>query len=126
MKKEKANILNQIALTLTRHYDSVYYVEIDTNRYTEVVALQEFADIAGDERGLLGIGIGSTRGHMLLPEAIAEFRRGHPGVDVRIREGENDEVVEDLRTGRIDLAIATIPEGMAGIEARPLRREQSP
>ena len=91
---------------------------------THRALLQEFADIAGDERGLLGIGIGSTRGHMLLPEAIAEFRRGHPGVDVRIREGENDEVVEDLRTGRIDLAIATIPDGMAGIEARPLRREQ--
>ena len=86
--------------------------------------LQEFADIAGDERGLLGIGIGSTRGHMLLPEAIASFRRDHPGVDVLIREGENDEVVEDLRTGRVDLAVATVPEGMAGIEVRPLRREQ--
>ena len=86
--------------------------------------VQEFADIAGDERGLLGIGIGSTRGHMLLPEAIASFRRDHPGVDVLIREGENDEVVEDLRTGRVDLAIATVPEGMAGIEVQPLRREQ--
>lgn len=86
--------------------------------------LQEFADIAGDERGLLSLGIGSTRGHMLLPEAIAAFRRDHPGVDVHIREGENDEVVEELRTGRIDLAVTTIPEGMSGIEVRPLRREQ--
>ncbi|MBQ5383007.1 MAG: diguanylate cyclase [Treponema sp.] len=51
MKKEKANILNQIALTLTRHYDSVYYVEIDTNRYTEVVALQEFEDMMIPKQG---------------------------------------------------------------------------
>ena len=86
--------------------------------------IQEFADIAGDERGLLGVGIGSTRGHMLLPETIASFRRAHPGVDVLIREGENDEVIEDLRTGRVDIAVATVPEGMAGIEVRPLRREQ--
>ena len=86
--------------------------------------LQEFADIAGDERGLLGVGIGSTRGHLLLPEAIARFKDDHPGVDVHIREGENDEVIEDLRTGRIDLAVATIPEGMAGIECLPLRHEQ--
>ena len=86
--------------------------------------MHEFADIAGDERGLLGIGIGSTRGHMLLPAAIARFKQSHPGVDVIIREGENDEVVENLRTGRVDLAVATIPEGMAGIETRPLRRER--
>ena len=86
--------------------------------------IQEFADIAGDERGLWGVGIGSTRGHMLLPEAIASFRRAHPGVGGLIREGENDEVVEDLRTGRVDIAVATVPEGMAGIEVRPLRREQ--
>ena len=86
--------------------------------------LQEFADIAGDERGLLAIGIGSTRGHMLLPAAIERFRRAHPRVDVLIREGENDEVIEDLRTGRVDMAVATVPEDMAGIETRPLRREQ--
>ena len=91
---------------------------------THRALMQEFADIAGDERGLLGIGIGSTRGHMLLPMAIANFRSLHPGVDVLIQEGENDEIIEYLRTGRVDLVIATIPEGMAGIEVRQLRREK--
>ncbi len=39
---ERENILNQIALTLTKHYDSVYYVEIETSHYTEIVAMKEF------------------------------------------------------------------------------------
>ena len=85
---------------------------------------QEFADIAGDERGLLGIGIGSTRGHLLLPQVIAAFRRKHPGVDVLISEGENDEIIEALRTGQVDMVVATIPEGMPGIVVRSLRRER--
>lgn len=85
---------------------------------------QEFADIAGDERGLLAVGIGSTRGHLMLPQAIASFRRQRPGVDVRIEEGENEEIIESLRTGRIDMAVATVPSGMVGIEVRPLRSEQ--
>ena len=85
---------------------------------------QEFADIAGDERGLLAVGIGSTRGHLLLPQTIAEFRRAHPGVDIRIDEGENDEILEALRTGAIDMAVATVPEGMPGVEVRPVRSEQ--
>ena len=85
---------------------------------------QEFADIAGDERGMLAVGIGSTRGHLLLPQVIASFRRRHPGVDLRIDEGENDEIIEWLRTGQIDMAVASIPEGMSGVEVIPLRHEQ--
>ena len=86
--------------------------------------MQEFADIAGDEQGLLAIGIGSTRGHLLLPQVIASFRAQHPGVDVIIQEGENDEILEELRTGQVDMAVATVPAGTAGLEVRPLRHEQ--
>ena len=86
--------------------------------------LQEFADIAGDVRGQLAVGIGSTRGHLLLPQVIAAFRARRPGVDVRIGEGENDEILEALRTGQIDMAVATVPQDMPGIVTRPLRQEQ--
>lgn len=85
---------------------------------------QEFADIAGDERGQLAVAIGSTRGRILLPKVIARFREIHPGVDVRIDEGDNDEIVEWLRTGQTDMAVATVPASMRDIERRPLRSEQ--
>ena len=85
---------------------------------------QEFADIAGDEQGLLGVGIASTRGRLLMPRAIAAFREQKPGVRVLIDEEENEEIVEALREGRVDLAVATVPAGMPGFEVRLLRTEQ--
>ena len=55
---------------------------------------QEFADISGDERGLLAVGIASTRGRLLLPRAIAAFRELKPGVRIMVEEDENENLVE--------------------------------
>lgn len=85
---------------------------------------QEFADIAGDAQGLLSVGIASTRGRLLMPEAISEFRRRKPGVRVLIDEAENEDIVDSLREGRVDMAVATFPNNLPGIEVRLLRTEQ--
>lgn len=85
---------------------------------------QEFADIAGDAQGLLVVGIASTRGRLLMPRAITAFRERKPGVRIVIDEGENEELVEALREGRVDMAVATFPAGVAGLEVRLLRTEQ--
>lgn len=84
---------------------------------------QEFADIAGDAQGLLGVGIASTRGRLLMPRAIAAFRQQKPGVRVQIVEEENEELIEALREGRVDMAVATVPATAAGLEVRLLRTE---
>ena len=42
---------NQIALTLAGHYDSVFYVEIETGRYKEFVPTQLFTELAIPESG---------------------------------------------------------------------------
>lgn len=85
---------------------------------------QEFADIAGDAQGLLGVGIASTRGRLLMPRAITAFRERKPGVHVVIDEAENEELVEALREGRVDMAVATVPDNIPGLEVRLLRTEQ--
>lgn len=85
---------------------------------------QEFADIAGDAQGLLAVGIASTRGRLLMPRAISVFRERKPGVRVRIDEAENEELVEALREGRVDMAVATVPSSASGLEVRLLRTEQ--
>ena len=85
---------------------------------------QEFADISGDERGLLAVGIASTRGRLLLPRAIAAFRELKPGVRIMVEEDENENLVEALREGRVDMTVATIPTNAAGLEVRLLRTEQ--
>ena len=113
----------KVPLTLTYAGDVLlgYARRIETDRRSME---QEFADIAGDAQGLLGVGIASTRGRLLMPRAIAEFRLRKPGVRVKIDEAENEELVEALREGRVDMAVATFPANVAGLEVRLLRTEQ--
>jgi len=113
----------KVPLTLTYAGEVLlrYARRIDTDHRALV---QEFADIAGDTQGLLRVGIGSTRGRLLMPQTIASFRATKPGVRVEVVEEENDEIVESLREGRIDLAVATVPQSTAGLEVSLLRTEQ--
>lgn len=85
---------------------------------------QEFLDISRDERGLLGVGVASTRGHMLMPATIARFQREHPGINVLLHESENQELVSLLKEGRVDLAVATVPDDEPGLVVRRLCREK--
>lgn len=85
---------------------------------------REFSDIAGDVDGLLSVGIASTRGRLLMPPAIEEFRKRKPGVRVVVEEAENEDLVEALREGRVDMTVATFPPGIPGLEVRLLRTEQ--
>lgn len=91
---------------------------------TRRVMDQEFADLAKDERGLLGIGIAATRGHMLMPEALSIFQEAHPGIDAEIIEEENRELIELLREGRVDVVVATVPENLPGFTVRHLYDEE--
>lgn len=85
---------------------------------------QEFADIAGDVQGLLAVGVASTRGHLLMPRAISEFAKTHPRVAMRLHEAENDELIEVLQEGRVDMVLATVPENAPGLVVRHLRTER--
>jgi DNA-binding transcriptional LysR family regulator len=85
---------------------------------------QEFRDIAHDERGCLRVGVTSTRGHIIMPRAIAMFQRSHPGISFELYEGENDELVDLLEDGWLDMAVATIPRDEPGIVVRNLVREE--
>ena len=91
---------------------------------TRRVMDQEFLDLAKDERGLLGIGIAATRGHMLLPEALKRFQEAHPGIDAVITEEENQALIELLREGRVDMVVATVPENLSGFTVRHLYDEK--
>lgn len=113
----------KVPLTLTYAGEVLlgYARRIETDRRAME---QEFADIAGDAQGLLGVGIASTRGRLLMPRAIAAFRERKPGVRILIEEEENEGLVEALREGRVDMAVATIPPNVPGLEVRLLRTEQ--
>lgn len=76
-------------------------------------AVGEVADVI---RGRLTVGM--VVGCTVTPffEALAEFHRAHPGVEISLLEGNSDRLVEQVRAGATDLAIvgvgSAVPEGL--------------
>lgn len=84
---------------------------------------QEFRDISGDQRGLLRVGVASTRGHIIMPDAIARFQADNPKITVSLYEDENQDLVQMLREGRLEMVVATVDEGEPGIVVSKLYDE---
>ncbi|WP_263139645.1 LysR family transcriptional regulator [Pseudomonas alcaligenes] len=55
--------------------------------------------------GQVDIGCFETVAPLYLPRLIAGFRQRFPGVEIRLQDGEQQELVQGLTSGRFDLAI---------------------
>lgn len=67
------------------------------------------AQVAGLHAGEVRVGAGTTVCTYLLPPALSEFRRLHPGIRLTLREVTTDEGLGALEAGEIDLCIVTPP-----------------
>ncbi|WP_040262628.1 LysR substrate-binding domain-containing protein [Pseudomonas massiliensis] len=76
--------------------------------------------------GQIDIGCFETVAPLYLPRLIAGFRDRWPGVEIRIRDGEQQELVQALTAGSIDLAILYEHELDATIETVSLMPPQQP
>lgn len=76
-------------------------------------ARQVVADTAGLVRGHVSVGVAGSLSAIDVPGLLAGFHRAHPGVEVTLTEDRRDELVEAVRAGRLDLALAGHP-GDAG------------
>ncbi|MFD5828975.1 LysR family transcriptional regulator [Lentzea sp. NPDC060358] len=65
------------------------------------------AAVQGLLRGTLAVGSLQCLHVVHLPAVLARFHEVHPGVELRMRQSGNAELVEDVRAGRLDLAFAT-------------------
>lgn len=68
------------------------------------VAEAELGAIAALEAGHLRVGTYSSVGATLIVQAVAAFRKSHPGVKLSLLEAGRDRLVEEVRTGELDLA----------------------
>ena len=64
------------------------------------------------QAGRLRLAAFATAGAALVPRALSRFRDEHPGVELDLMMVETDEALDDLRAGRLDLAV--IAEDAAG------------
>ncbi len=60
----------------------------------------------------------------VFPTLIKEFRRVHPGVEVKLSPGATPRLVRQLRTGSADLGLLTLPADDPSLVAEPVIREE--
>ncbi len=82
------------------------------------------ADISGEERGELRIGVSYTRGQAILPQVLPRFKREHPRIDISLRESSSKELEDFLRHGEIDMMIGFLPIMLETVETLELARER--
>lgn len=116
-------VVRRVPLELT--YAGEVFLDYAARFDRQMTALrQEFCDIAGNQRGVLRLGIAFTRGRAILPSLIAAFQSRFPHIDIRLTEDANDALHRSLLQGDIDLAIANFPDTLSGICLRDYYREE--
>ena len=82
------------------------------------------AQLASSLRGSLRLCATETVTDHLLPPALAELRRGRPGVQVTVEMLGTDDAVAQVVSGEVDLAIVVLPLADSRLEIRPLLKEE--
>jgi DNA-binding transcriptional LysR family regulator len=72
-------------------------------------AKEAVAAVQGLLRGSLSIGSLQCLHAIHLPTLLSRFLGEHPGLEIRLRQGGSDELVEHVRAGRLDIAFVSRP-----------------
>lgn len=91
----------------------------EAQRVKEVVS-----DETGNLNGSLRIGILPTIAPYIVPDFIFRFKKSYPNVNLYIEEKELKSLMQELRYGNIDLAIATYTENAGDILEIPMYIEK--
>lgn len=70
--------------------------------------------------GHITVGCVHTIGLFTIPELLAEFAREHPLVKINVKTGNNQETINMLLHGEVDLGLITTPFVHERLECRPL------
>ncbi|VTS08646.1 LysR family transcriptional regulator [Tuwongella immobilis] len=84
-------------------------------------AVQDLVTLRG---GRLSIGAIPSVSAMLLPEAIAAFRREHPQVELALAEDTSRQVAQWVESGRVELGIVQLPTQGGSFHETLLFRER--
>ncbi len=76
--------------------------------------------LAAGAAGCLRVGTYQSVGARILPEVLRRFADAYPDVDVQLTEGEDDELLNGVETGELDLAFAMLPMPEGPFQAQEL------
>ncbi|MEM9029366.1 MAG: LysR substrate-binding domain-containing protein [Pseudomonadota bacterium] len=72
---------------------------------------QRIRALDGEMRGQLVIASLMSIAHQVLPAALVQFRKRHPKMLIRVREGFGPQVTEDVHSGIVDIGIGNASSG---------------
>ena len=73
--------------------------------------------------GQLTLGGGMTVCMYVFPPLVSEYRRAHPGVEIKVVTGGTPRLLRKLRAASIDLALLTLPIDDRSLQVEPVWRE---
>lgn len=74
--------------------------------------------------GRVRIGSGGTASIHLLPRAIAAAKKRMPGLEIIVRIGNTDQILRDLESNTLDLAVVTLPAAGRSLEVEPFYEDE--
>src|ERR671932_2410167 len=87
-------------------------------------AEEELGALAGLQTGTIHLGASTAPGVYLLPDTLGCFRRDHPGVTVEIEVAASAEILERLRSGRVQLALVGAAHAGDRVELEPFLEDE--
>src|SRR6266480_4848869 len=75
-------------------------------------------------RGTLRLSGGMTVCLYVFPSLLKQLRRAHPGLDVRLRVATAEQSVHEIRAGRVDAGLLTLPVDESDLVTVPVMREE--
>lgn len=76
-------------------------------------AAEEMSAFAGGLRGRVVVGTYQSFSEYMLPKLLGRFHARYPGIEVALREGMADELLQGLRSGSIDTFVGDVSETLA-------------
>lgn len=85
---------------------------------------QTFTDLAQRPAGPLRVGISQTRSPILMPGVALRCREASPGLELRLTEATNDQLVAMLERDELDAVVGNLPEDVPELSRQVLYREE--
>jgi DNA-binding transcriptional LysR family regulator len=87
------------------------------------LTVRSMNEVSTEQRGRITLTTYSAFASHTLPELVRRFRETRPSIELRIREGRQSEIVEDVRSGVADFGIGYVNTLPDMLQATLLRKE---
>jgi DNA-binding transcriptional LysR family regulator len=88
------------------------------------IAARAMREIADQQRGQVIVTSLMSVAHGVLPHAVATYREARPGIEILIRDGMHDAVLDDVKSGTADFGITYLQGIPDGLRTTPLGKGQ--